>query len=250
MSRTVTLLASTLLPALLAACITPQRAERALGHHQLGQVFFDDGDLPGSVSELQEAIRLDPYLPESHHLLANCYFAMGRYDDAEKEFKIALRLENPFPDALVNWGAMMIAQERWADAIEKFEAAADEPTYRETGRAYHNAGWAHYNLGQLEEARAAYDRVLSVTPMFCPSIHNLGLVSEAEGKLEEAEKLYLRANRCNSRDLNTWLALGKLYLRLDNMEQAEFHLNFVEVHDPDGDLGDEARQLLDELAHP
>ncbi|MDP6480150.1 MAG: tetratricopeptide repeat protein, partial [Phycisphaerales bacterium] len=50
-----------------------------------------------------------------------------------------------------------------------FEAAADEPTYRESGRAIHNLGWAYYNQGRFEESREAYQRVLEVTPLFCPS---------------------------------------------------------------------------------
>ena len=133
------------------------------------------------------------------------------------------------------------------DTVRLLIAAADEPTYRESGRAIHNLGWAYYNQGRFEEARGAYNRVLDVTPLFCPSIHNLGLVNEAEGKLDEAESLFLRARKCNKSDLNTWMALGKLYLRLDNLEQAEFHLDFVESHDPNGPLGEEARQLLEEL---
>ncbi len=232
---------------LAAGCITPQRAQKALGHHQLAQAYFDEGDVAGSIVELQEAIRLNPYLPESHHLLANCYFSREAYDDAEKAFKTALRLQDPYPEAQLNLGAMLAQLQRWDEAIEAFQAAADEPTYRESGRAIHNLGWAYYNQGRFEEARGAYNRVLDVTPLFCPSIHNLGLVNEAEGKLDEAESLFLRARKCNKSDLNTWMALGKLYLRLDNLEQAEFHLDFVESHDPNGPLGEEARQLLEEL---
>ncbi|MDP7111674.1 MAG: tetratricopeptide repeat protein [Myxococcota bacterium] len=235
------------LGAALGGCITAQRAQKALGHHQLAQAYFDEGDVSGTIVELREAIRLNPYLPESHHLLANCYFVREMFDDAEKEFRTALRLQDPFPEAQLNLGAMLASRGRWDDAIVAFQAAADEPTYRESGRAIHNLGWAYYNQGRFEESRAAYQRVLEVTPLFCPSIHNMGLVSEAEGKLDEAESYFLRARKCNKADLNTWMALGKLYLRLDNLEQAEFHLDFVQSHDENGALGDEARQLLDEL---
>lgn len=235
------------LPLLAGGCITAVRAQKALGHHQLAQAYFDEGDLPGSIVELEESIRLNPYLPESHHLLANCYFARGAFVEAEKEFRTALRLQDPFPEAQMNLGAMMLAQERWDEAIVALQTAAEEPTYRESGRAFHNIGWAQYNLGRFDEARASYKLVLEITPLFCPSIHNLGLVTEAQGDLEEAERLFVRARKCNKSDLNTWMALGKLYLRLDNVEQAEFHLDFVDVHDENGPLGDEARQLLEEF---
>jgi len=228
-------------------CVTRQRAEKALGHQKMGQVYFDDGDYPGSVGELKESIRLNPHHPEAHHILANCLFIMELYEDAYDEFGIATRLQKPFPEAQVNWGAMLMAQERWVEAIEKFQLAVDEPTYREVGRGYHNMGWAYYQLGRYEEARTAYERVLSVTGQFCPSILNLGMVTEAQGDLPEAEELYHEAMDCNDRDLNTWLRLGQLYIRLDRVEDAKYYLDFVAAHDEGGSLGDEAGSLLDDL---
>ncbi len=230
-------------------CITPKRAEQALGHQQLGQVYFDEGDIRGAVGEAQKSIGLDPYIPETHHLLANCYFALQLYDQAAGSYSTATRLQKSFPDAYVNWGAMLLLQENWDEAVEKLTLAAEDPTYREAGRAYHNLGWAQYNLGQYEEARESYQRVLRVTPLFCPSVHNLGLVAEAEGNLEEAERLYKRASDCNPKDLNTQMALGELNLRLDREEDARYFLDFVVAHDEEGPLGTRAREILDGLSN-
>jgi len=230
-----------------SSCVTRQRAEKAISHQTMGLVYFDEGDFPGAVAELHESIRLNPHHPEAHHLLASCYFAMGLLDEAGKEYQIATRLQPSFPEAWVNWGALLVAQERWEEALKKLQAAVEDPTYRESGRAYHNMGWAHYNLAQYAEARECYERVLQVTGRFCPSIHNLALVAEAEGKLDEAEKRYLDAKDCNELDLNTWLRLGRLYIRLDRLEDAKYYLDFVAAHDEGGDLGEEAIQLLDEL---
>ena len=232
---------------LLPGCISRQRAERALGYQQLAQVYFDENRIPEAIAKLQESVKLHPHIPESHHLLANCHFAIERYDDAEKEYQIATRLQSSYPDAYVNWGAMMLVQERWEDAIVKFDKAIDDPTYREAGRARHNKGWALYQLGRYDEARECYQKVIRVTPMFCPSIHNLGEVAEAEGKLDEAEELYQRALSCNGMDLKTWMALGKLYIRLDRLEDAVFYLDFVRVQDEGGMLGNEAEALVEEL---
>ena len=233
----------------VTGCITAKRAEQALGHQQLGQVYFDEGDVRGAVGEVQQSIELDPYIPESHHLLANCYFALQLYEKAASSYATATRLESSFPDAYVNWGAMLLLLEDWEEAVEKLTLAAEDPTYREAGRAYHNLGWAQYNLGRYEEARESYERVLRVTPLFCPSVYNLGLVAEAEGNLEEAERLYKRASDCNPKDLNTQMALGELNLRLDREEDARYFLDFVVAHDEEGPLGTRARQILDELAN-
>ena len=232
---------------LLPGCVTRQRADKALSHQKMGLVYFDEGDFPGAVGELRESIRLNPHHHEAHHLLASCYFAMGLYDEAGKEYQIATRLQPSFPEAWVNWGALLVAQERWEEALQKLKVAEADPTYRETGRANHNMGWAYYNLGKYDEARECYQRVLDVTPRFCPSVHNMALVAEAEGKLDEAEERYLQAKDCNELDLNNWLRLGRLYMRLDRPEDAKYYLDFVAAHDEGGDLGEEATQLLDEL---
>ena len=228
-------------------CVTRVRAEKALGHQKMGQVYFDEGDFPGAVGALQASIKLNPHHPEAHHLLANCYFVMDLYEDAHREYRTATRLQNPFPEAHVNWGALYVAEERWAEALEKLQIAVDEPTYREVGRAYHNMGWAYYHLGRYEEARTSYERVLQVTRQFCPSLSNLGLVVEAQGDLQEAEALYIEALDCNDRDLNTWFLLGQLYIRLDQVDDAKYYLDFVAAHDEGGDLGDEASKLLGDL---
>lgn len=241
------LIAILVLTATAPGCVTRQRAEMGLAHQKMGLVFFDQQDYHGAVGELLQSIELNPHHHEAHHLLANCYFTMGLHDDADREFHIATRLESSFPEAWVNWGALMIVEERWEEALQKFSLAVDDPSYREVGRAYHNMGWAHYNLGQYTEARECYERVLDVTPLFCPSVFNLALVAEAEGKLEEAEETYLRATECNEMDLRAWLRLGKLYVRLDRPADAEIYLDFVAAHDEGGTLGDEAVALLQEL---
>jgi len=233
--------------ALLPACITRQQAEKALGHQKMAMVHFDQGQIPDAVAKLQESIKLNPHHPEAHHLLGNCFFALERYDDAHKEYAIATRLEPSFPDCWVNWGALMLAEERWEDSLEKFDKAIDDPTYREAGRALHNKGWALYQLGRFEEARECNEKVLEVTPLFCPSLHNQGMVAEAEGKLDEAEDLYQRALSCNGRDLKTWMALARLYIRLDRLQDAMDYLDFVIAHDEGGSLGKEAEGLLQEL---
>ncbi len=248
MSRSLAVLALVALAScLLSGCVTRARAEKALGHQQLAQVYFDENNIPDAVAQLQESIRLNPHIPETHHLLANCFFSLKRYDDAAREYGIATRLRSSFPDAYVNWGALLLVQEDWEGAIAKFDAALDDPTYREAGRARHNKGWALYQLGRYEEARACYEGVLEITPMFCPSVHNLGMVAEAEGKLDEAEQHYQRALSCSGTDLKTWMALGELYIRLDRPDDAIEYLDFVIAHDEGGPLGAEAEGLVAEL---
>jgi Tfp pilus assembly protein PilF len=247
-TRSLSIVAALLVTScLLPGCINRQRAERALGYQQLGLAYFDENKIPDAIAKFQESIKLNPHIAETHHLLANCYFAIDYYDDAEKEYQIATRLRTSYPDAYVNWGALLLVQERWEDAIDKFDQALEDPTYREAGRARHNKGWALYQLGRYDEARVCYQTVIKVTPMFCPSIYSLGGVAEAEGKLDEAEELYQRALSCNGTDLKIWLSLGKLYIRLDRLEDAIENLDFVRAHDEGGTLGNEAETLVEEL---
>ena len=57
-----------------------------------GEAILALGDAEGSLSDLQEAARLDPYDPSPHHALARAYDALHR-PEAEKERALADRLE-------------------------------------------------------------------------------------------------------------------------------------------------------------
>ena len=63
-----------------------ENEEHAEAHHQLGLVLGFIGDFDTSLSELEQATRLDPGNTLSRNDLALTYTMLGMYDEAKAEF--------------------------------------------------------------------------------------------------------------------------------------------------------------------
>jgi tetratricopeptide (TPR) repeat protein len=65
-------------------------------------------------------------------------------------------------DAYVNRADLLMALNRWAEAVETYDRAlAVRPNFFQ---GWCNRGVALERMGRLEEARASYDRALAVGP--------------------------------------------------------------------------------------
>ena len=222
-----------------------RRQREGQGHLRLGQAYLQSGNLPGAITELRQAVELDPKNADSHHAIALAYFARELPADAEAHFQQAIELKEDFPEAHLNYGSLLLSQERWDEAVLHLQTAADDPTYRSPVRAHHNLGWAFANLGEHERALDYYRRALRVAPAFCPSIDAMGQVHESVGDLGAALDVYKNAVQCAPNDLGYHLRLGIVAFRLEELDLAGQHLRYVERNDSEyGDLKTRAREYL------
>jgi tetratricopeptide (TPR) repeat protein len=80
-----------------------------------------------------------------------------------------------------------------------------------------NAGLAHHQTGQLEQAAACYQEVLQRKPDHAEALHLLGLIAYQQGRLDQAVDLIRRAVTLNP-------------------HAAPFHCNLAELHRALGEL--------------
>jgi tetratricopeptide (TPR) repeat protein len=69
-------------------------ANNAEAHHLLGRVFLEQGDLKGSLNELETAKQLAPDIPEIRAHLAMVYSKLGRRQEAKAESDAFLALKS------------------------------------------------------------------------------------------------------------------------------------------------------------
>ena len=62
----------------------------SLPHFKAGLAYYRAGELDASLSEYQEAIRLNPDFPEAHHNLALVFSSLGRFEEAASELGLSL----------------------------------------------------------------------------------------------------------------------------------------------------------------
>ncbi len=236
-----------LLPLLLAACLTPRAIKESEGHRTLALTYIQEGNTPAAISSAKLATENNPWDREAWQTLGLAYFAAEIHDAAEKAFLKSVKLDPEFSQVRVNLGSLYLSTERWEEAIEHLEVAAGDPEYRQPVRALHNLGWAWFNRGDNAKAREYYVRVLKRFPLFCPAHLNLGLVEEAEGKVEEALARYRAAWDCDPRDLKALLNLGIAEGRLDLISDACEHLGQVRDADPVGEFRQTATDYWERL---
>ena len=135
-----------------------------------------------------DALRLQPDLPEGHLALGFAYYYGDRdYDRALAEFKIARRDLPNEAQAYMAIGAIQRRQGKWTESIANFEkAVALDP--KNAGFLY-NLGFTYVGLKQYEAADKMFDRALEVAPQSFSSRALKAVIAILwKGDVEAAEK--------------------------------------------------------------
>ena len=86
--------------------------------------------------------------------------------------------------------------------------------------------------GQVEAARAHYQRVLDLEPGHADALHALGILADKEGDYRTAETHYFRALRAKSDDANLLSDMGYSYFLQGRRHDAEYYLREALKYDP------------------
>jgi tetratricopeptide (TPR) repeat protein len=158
-----------------------------------GKTALTSGDVSKAIENLEKAVADKPGSAEAHLALGQAYLRNQRKDDAQKQFEAAFTLDA-------------------AAALPVAAQSAEEPFL---------AGNAHAGLGQLEEAKAAYEDALKLDPKKAAAYTNLGVVYYQQGKLDEAVTQMKKALEIEPQDAETLYMLGAAYVQQNNIPEAE-----------------------------
>lgn len=229
------------------ACVTVQDQRQASALKDLGTSYLMEGNTPLAIKTLLQARELNPRDARIHHELGLAYFARGLGVEAEACFKRALELDPTLTEARLNLAGLYISVERYADAIPLLEQTVADPTYKAPDRAYNNLGWCYYQMGRRNDAERAYNQALQLSPRFCHAWYNKGLLYDEDGNMAETFNIWSRAVQYCPDDPSYSLSFGILLMRLNRMEEARTYFQRVAAADPDGGLGQKAREYLQVL---
>jgi tetratricopeptide (TPR) repeat protein len=138
-----------------------------MAHQNLGNLLLDTpGKLNDAIAEFEEALRIEPNIPEVHNSLGGAFMRVGRLPEATAEFETAVRLKPDYPDGHNSLGsALAQTPGRTADGIAEFQTAL---------RLRPDFATAHYNLGSAlldvpgrrQDAIAEFEKALQIQPDF------------------------------------------------------------------------------------
>ena len=106
-------------------------------------------------------------------------------------------------------------EKRYALARPIYEQILREkPSFEKFATTYYYYGWCLYYLGQLAEARAAFDQHLALEPTVGDSYFALGLIDFEEDKLDDAERRFLTSIELQKEDPRRTPDIAKAHARL------------------------------------
>ena len=175
---------------------------------ELGIAYLRQGDTLRAKENMHKALDVDPRSPEAHASLALVFQQEQEWTLAESHFEKAIALD-PKNSAVRNkFGAFLFAQGRAEEAIAQLQVAVSDQFYGRRGQAFENLGFAHKSLADIDEAKVAFDRALSLNPKLGRSMTELALLHFDEEAFEQARVLDARLDQLGSLSSRRLLLCG------------------------------------------
>jgi tetratricopeptide (TPR) repeat protein len=190
---------------------------------ELGNAYLSLGKSDLAAAALQMAAYFRPERPHVFCQLAQALVEERRRDEALEAVETALKMTPDCPLALSVKGEQALRDDNLKDALPAFERVLKfQPDNR---LAYQKLGYILLSTQRYEEARQVLERGLQRDPGD-PGLHALiGEVysqkAQDAGSQRLAEEHFLKALDHNPEEARARADLGKLYLRLERIADAE-----------------------------
>ncbi len=186
---------------------------------QLAIGYLQQGMTGRAKQPLQKALELDPDSADAHAALALVFQTEMESSLADAEYQKALA-SSPEARILNNYGSFLYGQGRYADAMERFRQAANDPMYPERGRIFENMGLTALRLGQPQEAGACFARALRIDGQRPGALLELATLAMANRQYVVAKGYYERFSALSEPTARSLLLGIRLAEALQQPDQA------------------------------
>jgi tetratricopeptide (TPR) repeat protein len=161
-------------------------------HRRRGVILARQGQVEQAIAEYQQAIGIRPDYWRNHNALGGLYYRTGRFAEAAIAYQKVVDLQPDSADGLMNLGAALHAAGDTPRAIEYYGRSIDVAA---TDSAYSNLGTIYYSQRRFDEAIAAFEAAIRLSPSKPLYHRNLGDAHHQQGHATEAAAAYERAIR-------------------------------------------------------
>lgn len=160
------------------------RVAAGLEYLQLGQ--------PSEARQhLSRAIDLDNRSAAAHNAMALLYRYERDPEREERHYRLALKADRDYAPAQNNLGTLLFNQDKYREALQQFERAAENPRNPSRGIALENVGRTYLALEMREEAMQAFNRAVRVNPQALVSLIELSKMYFDDDNLRAANGYYI-----------------------------------------------------------
>ncbi|MBN1947395.1 MAG: tetratricopeptide repeat protein [Bradymonadales bacterium] len=219
--------------------------EQSNFHLDLGAGYWQAGEVPRAIAELQTALAIDPENSEAHFLLGFIFSGRQMFSESIQHYRQALLLRPDWYECKNNLGVVFLQLQRWEEAETVFQELTQVPQYATPGHAYNNLGWAQLQQGRAREALANFEMAIYLQPTLCLAYNNKGIaLMELDRIADSADAFQMAVRRCDSyAEPRFWLAR----IHQDQGRYLEAHALFEECAQmaPEANLGRRCQEYLE-----
>lgn len=164
----------------VSACVPVERSQpagdKAEYHYMMGASALNEQNPTEALKEFLQAEKFNPRDPKIQSGLAQAYWYKKAYDLSEKHFKNAIALSDNDPTYYNNLAALYMSMERYDDAINAFQTAANNLLFDRPEMAWTGVGLANFQKQDYPAAQRAYQKALAVNPRYYLAAFRLGVL--------------------------------------------------------------------------
>ncbi len=202
--------------------------------YQLGFVLFREDHPQESLLMYTHAAKQVAPSAQSLRVVALDYVLLNDYADADKWITIAAQKSPGNGEIWYSMGRIKYTENRFTESLESFKKALE--LMPKSVKAANNLGLAYEGLNRPDEAILAYRKAIAMQEN-APEVSeqpllNLGTLLSDQNDFDEALSLLMQAESMAPKDAKVHGALGKLYVRRQELPKAQKELEQATASSP------------------
>jgi len=185
-------------------------------HYAMGLIHAAGGEYELAVERFKSSIKIQPE-PDAYRELANSYDSSNRPKGAEATYRNAIQMRPTYWAGYRDLAVFYQNHGRFKEALPLFEKVIQLTPDNYAGWA--NLGGLYLRQGMQAKAIECFERANSITPTY-GAYHNLGTAFYQLKRYEDAIEMYQKATQLMPTGAAAWAALGDLYRRMPQSENA------------------------------
>jgi tetratricopeptide (TPR) repeat protein len=200
--------------------LNPEKAESFI---LKGQIYSALGENNRSLSELEEAIKLEPRNDFAYVRLALIRYNLKEFEKSLEDLDTALKINSNSKWALL-WKGIIVGEWKkdWVTANSYYQKALSiDPRF---DMAYYNLGWSFLKSSpkDYKSAQQSFEKALKINPNYKEALYGLAMVYGYQDRYEIA-KLYLTKSKdLDNKFLTAWKWLGIVNNEMGDFKEALF----------------------------
>jgi tetratricopeptide (TPR) repeat protein len=218
--------------------------KRVAAWQGLAQVAMADGTEPGLRKAADAWGHVAKLKPQDGRFPLNQGLLLAKLGDTDKAESLLLKASQ-LQGGEAAWRSLCVLYNKTGESKQAVDACTQAAKKNASAETCYNLGFAQQKLGHSDEAKAAFQKALSIDPDHAPSLYNLGFIDYEAGNAEAALKHFQAAVKAKNGDypeaqynagvvlgdLGRWEEAANLYhslLKKDpNNQDAKANLDFV-----------------------